>query len=63
MKDMYRWYTAHPPMKNGQRHRGSSSADEYWRGFDGHKSMSPSKDSPSYRAWMAGRDAAKGETI
>jgi len=54
---IYAIYKLHPPMKNGQRHKGNSSAEEYWRGFDGHRSLSPSKSSMSYQAYKAGKEA------
>ena len=54
---IYEIYKLNPPIKDGQRYRGNSSAEEYWRGFDNHRSLSPSKSSVSYQAYKAGKDA------
>tara|TARA_R110002153_G_scaffold50687_1_gene142556 strand:+ start:900 stop:1142 length:243 start_codon:yes stop_codon:yes gene_type:complete len=54
---IYEIYKLNPPIKDGQRYRGNSSAEEYWRGFDNHRSLSPSKSSVSYQAYKSGKDA------
>ena len=57
---IYEHYIKNPPIKNGARYRGNSSADEYWRGYDGYPSNGSRKGSISADAYRAGKHAASG---
>lgn len=53
----YRLYSEHPPLRDdGSRRRGSTAADEYWRGFDGGKTMSQ-RGGIGWLAHQAGKEA------
>jgi hypothetical protein len=56
---MYRHLLDNPPTHpNGQRRRGGSHWDDYWRGYDGQRSMGD-PGSICRAAWRAGRDARR----
>lgn len=53
---MYQHLLANPPLLvNGARRRGSTAWDEFWRGYDGGRSLSQ-RTSIGHAAWRAGRD-------
>lgn len=49
-----------PLLPDGSRRRGGSHWDDFWRGYDGHRSMGE-PGSFCRAAWRAGRDYRKKE--
>ena len=59
---MYQHLLTNPPrLPNGSRRRGGGHWDEFWRGYDGQRSLS-APGSLGRAAWRAGRDYRKQET-
>lgn len=53
---MYEHLLDNPPrFPDGSRRRGASHWDDFWRGYDGQRSMSE-LTSVGRAAWCAGRD-------
>ena len=58
-KGLVAHFKANPPIEpNGWRNRGSTMHDEFWRGFDGAKSLSAA-GGPGRAAWEAGCEYAQ----
>jgi len=62
MQRAYDHYCAHPPIKDGRRHRGSSDRVTFWGGVDGIRRIYP-RNSIAHAIYMAGRDTRNNDTV